>query len=119
MVDGGEPVSRYTHYALWLFALPSVRVFAAWHAEDPVWFGLIITGHASLQAMLPSIAPGPRIELHQSHKRSAAVPPHAPTGQTLADAALGRVVCLLLAVKGSGPRLVGRSLSSERRLLKS
>jgi hypothetical protein len=28
------------------------------------------------------------IGLHRSHKRSAAVPPHAPTGQTLVDAAL-------------------------------
>src|SRR5499427_9563508 len=48
MVDGAEPVSRYAHYALWLFALPGVRVFAPWHAEDPVWFVLIITGHGSL-----------------------------------------------------------------------
>src|SRR5215471_2761697 len=40
-------------------------------------------------AMLLSIAPGPRmIWLHRSHKRSAAVPPDAPTGPTLVDAAL-------------------------------
>ena len=40
-------------------------------------------------AMLPSIAHGPRmVGPHRSHKRSAAVPPHAPTGQTLVDAAL-------------------------------
>ena len=39
-------------------------------------------------AMLLSIAPGPRIGLRRSHKRSAAVPPDAPTGQALVDAAL-------------------------------
>ena len=40
-------------------------------------------------AVLPSIAPGPRmVGPHRSHKRSAAVPPHAPTGQTLVGAAL-------------------------------
>ena len=92
MVDGAEPVSRYAHDARWLFALPGVRVFAPWHAEDPVWLVLIITGHGSLQAMLPSIAPDPRmLGLHRSHKRSAAVPPHALTGQTVADAALAAV----------------------------
>jgi len=40
-------------------------------------------------AVLSSIAPGPRmVGPLRSHKRSAAVPPHAPTGQTSVDAAL-------------------------------
>jgi len=102
VVDGAEPVSRYAHDARWLFALPGVRVFAPWHAEDPVWLVLIITGHGSLQAMLPSIAPDPRmLGLHRSHKRSAAVPPHALTGQTVADAALAAVFKIASATSPS------------------
>jgi hypothetical protein len=72
VVDGADPANRYAHYALWLFPLPGVGVLGPWHAEDPVWFVSIITGHRLLQwAMLPTPAPVLRMTgLHGPHKRS-------------------------------------------------